>query len=370
MILETKSMPLISIIIPVYNAQKFIKKCVNSIIGQSYKNFELILIDDGSKDNSLNTCHKLADTDKRIMVFHKTNGGVSSARNLGIAQSKGEYLCFVDADDWMERNALLNMIERIKADNADFCFGTAEVIGAIKKEKYGVNPGITVKRNNKSDLIKYTDILRTELGPWAKLFRKDIIHDNNLAFPEKVAYGEDRIFIWKYLCYCNVLCAIPETVYYYSQLNPARACGKYYAQTNEWLISAIGYYKSFLDDTKETHSKILAVALRQFLVCLRHYTIHLGIDNKAELISAMKQTYDLFAPYLTTDLDYNHAMNEVSDSDYRMIAEFLHNFDYEKLAQKLYIEKSGKIYDNLEIALRNTVAFAKRAVIYRLGGKI
>ena len=108
--------PKISIIVPVYNAEKTLNQCVDSIIHQSYKDWELFLIDDGSKDHSAAICDKYAQQDERIRVFHKSNGGVSSARNVGLDNAVGEWITFIDSDDWVENNYLENLYQNDEND--------------------------------------------------------------------------------------------------------------------------------------------------------------------------------------------------------------------------------------------------------------
>lgn len=103
--------PKISIIVPVYNAEKTLHRCTNSIINQLYQNWELLLIDDGSTDNSSVICDEYVRKDKRIRVFHKENGGVSSARNVGLDNAEGEWITFIDSDDWVENNYLSNLYQ-------------------------------------------------------------------------------------------------------------------------------------------------------------------------------------------------------------------------------------------------------------------
>ena len=105
--------PKISVIVPVYNAEKYLQRCIDSILNQTFPNFELLLIDDGSKDQSGEICDEYAKKDSRVKVFHKENGGVSSARNVGIDNAVGEYICFCDSDDWVEKTWLLSFFERM-----------------------------------------------------------------------------------------------------------------------------------------------------------------------------------------------------------------------------------------------------------------
>ena len=110
---------LISVIVPVYNVEKYLDKCINSLINQSYNNLEIILIDDGSTDNCGEICDKYALKDNRIKVIHKKNEGLSAARNLGISISKGDYIIFIDSDDWVDKEILLKLLNLIKKYNSD-----------------------------------------------------------------------------------------------------------------------------------------------------------------------------------------------------------------------------------------------------------
>lgn len=110
---------MVSIVIPIYNAEKFLKKCVSSVLEQSYKDFELILIDDGSSDNSSVICSEFAECDSRVIFIHQNNSGVSSARNCGLEAAKGEFIAFVDSDDYVEKDWLKLQINAMTANNAD-----------------------------------------------------------------------------------------------------------------------------------------------------------------------------------------------------------------------------------------------------------
>ena len=113
----------VSIIVPVYNIENYIRVCVESILAQTYESFELILVDDGSKDNSGILCDEYAAIDSRVKVIHKENGGVSSARNTGLQQAKGKWIMYVDGDDWIEPDMIESLIEAAKATEADLVFG-------------------------------------------------------------------------------------------------------------------------------------------------------------------------------------------------------------------------------------------------------
>ena len=201
--------PLISIIVPVYNAEKTLKRCVDSIINQIYTNWELLLIDDGSKDNSGRICDEYSLKDNRIKVFHKQNGGVSSARNLGLNKAKGEWISFVDSDDWIFNDTSIDDKSLI---------GDLVVFNSCIFDK---NKGFIYPDIFKYDLYEYGDNMKNEIEkylhysilrtPWGKFFRKDII--DNLRFDINIRIGEDTLFMLHYIGKCNSI-SINKKVYY------------------------------------------------------------------------------------------------------------------------------------------------------------
>lgn len=190
-------MHLISVIIPMYNASRFIKKCITSILNQTYKNFELLIINDGSTDNSLEICNKF--NDKRIKIINQENAGCEYARLTGIQQSKGEYICFVDADDWIAKNYLETLITPAQKYNVDItCIKSYKVIdkhGIIKFKNGWDNfqekllaPDELKKHNN---FLIYNRIFSNTI--WGKLYKTSII-DKNKIMPSDIFYGEDTAF--------------------------------------------------------------------------------------------------------------------------------------------------------------------------------
>ena len=175
-------MPVFSIIVPVYKTEQYIEKCVTSILNQTYKDFELILIDDGSPDRCPQMCDEYQKLDSRVKVIHKKNGGVSSARNSGLKIAKGRYVWFVDSDDYIEPFSLQQLYEAQKEKEADLyvfntqqiqCFHTTDIDKFF--EKY-----------------YFTYVLG--FGPWNKLYRREIIQKNHLEFDVQETIGEDLLF--------------------------------------------------------------------------------------------------------------------------------------------------------------------------------
>lgn len=194
---------MISIVIPVYNAEKYLHQCVDSILHQTYRNIELILIDDGSIDSSRKICEKYESQDPRVRYFHKENGGVSSARNYGIRYAKGDYIVFVDSDDIVKPE----MFEILSRNNNDFAMCGYELYDDTSNTvsvQFDCPEFCGTIRNFAQNIRNYIDPPYL-LGPCFKLFRKDIIVKNKIVFPPELSYGEDAIFVFEYLTYCKTV---------------------------------------------------------------------------------------------------------------------------------------------------------------------
>lgn len=201
---------LISVIVPVYKVEKYLNECVASIVNQTYKNLEIILVDDGSPDNCPQMCDEWAKKDNRIKVIHKPNGGVSSARNLGIDIAKGEYICFVDSDDYILENYCECMTRKIQQYNADI------VICDLLDNGH---PEMNLKEDIVFDLGDNENFIKIYknyqfLSPTNKLFQKALI---DAKFPIGVKYGEDEIFNLSYFKKVKKAIVIPEALYFYRE---------------------------------------------------------------------------------------------------------------------------------------------------------
>lgn len=176
-------MDLISAIVPVYNVEKYLYRCVDSILKQTYENFELILIDDGSPDNCSQMCDELSEKDSRIKVIHQENQGLSAARNSGIKIAKGNYLTFIDSDDWISNTMFEDLINLIKEKNADISI--CNFIVTDGNAIYKKNTKAEEKLYSKDEFMKI--ILRVNSNrcihyAWGKLYKKDVI-DKNEHYP-------------------------------------------------------------------------------------------------------------------------------------------------------------------------------------------
>lgn len=206
---------MISIIVPVYKAESYIHRCINSILAQSYTDFELLLIDDGSPDNCGAICDEYAVRDSRVRVFHKENGGVSSARNLGLKQARGEWITFIDADDFVHLDFLSSLYAH---DDADLIVGSFETVGT--EEKWcGFLDDCFYNRTLFEKKVIDLSLSINFYTPWAKLFRANIIEINNLSFDEEMSSAEDWLFVLNYLIYTQSLRTCSYPYYYYERGN-------------------------------------------------------------------------------------------------------------------------------------------------------
>lgn len=214
----------ISVIIPVYNAEKYLSICIESILRQTYSNWEAIIVDDGSTDNSKNICEKYSKQDDRIKIFSQTNKGVSATRNFGINKAIGNYIVFVDADDWLESNFLERMFETIEREKADIVqcnFYYAKENENIRRKH--IVPSYSVRTTIEElqlDILfreyeekKYHKSVGAIRAVWGKLFRTSLI--KNKKFNEKLDIFEDGIFILNTLQDVKKMILIDEYLYYY-----------------------------------------------------------------------------------------------------------------------------------------------------------
>ena len=263
--------PTFSIIVPVYNVEHYLQRCIESVLSQSYQNFELLLVDDGSKDKSGAVCDEYAKKDNRVRIFHKENGGVSSARNVGLDNACGEWICFVDSDDEMENRYLSKFHQ-----DSDLEIQGAVTINATDKVKQG-----ELKYKDEVIAIRCAEdaILRgLNTAPWAKCFRRSIIDMNDIRFEEDLSYGEDSIFIYKYLCFCS-------TIRYNSHIG----------------------YKYYIFDTGLGHKrhpmeKIVSMYSRQFDL----YFKILNDSNQQQIFFHRKTLFSLREFFLWYDVSYRN----------------------------------------------------------------
>ena len=209
---------MISIIVPVYNSSQYLHKCIQSILQQTFKDFELLLIDDGSTDNSRAICDDYSRKDSRVRVICKDNGGVSSARNMGLDRAIGELITFVDSDDWVHPDFLKKRYDAIIHEAADVAYCDVELVYASHSEYCRT----AILNPEESTQVNAWIKSRTTYSP-ILLLKKELIDKNELRYIEGLRFGEDFNFILKLLMYSKKVVHVPEALYYYNKQNQSSA---------------------------------------------------------------------------------------------------------------------------------------------------
>lgn len=214
-------MELISIIVPIYNVEEYLEKCIRSALAQTYQNFELILVDDGSGDSSGTICDRYERENPRVRVIHKKNGGLSSARNAGIEAAKGFYLYFLDGDDYIEPQLLCRAVDSMEQEGADLCVFDFDKVseGGRHSFKWRLTAGVYEIQDEETRLnFLVKDIFGFRLGweVWSKLYKADIVRKQRISFEsEREIFAEDLMFTFCYLLYCRKVTVLGECLYHY-----------------------------------------------------------------------------------------------------------------------------------------------------------
>lgn len=205
---------LVSVIVPIYKVEKYLPKCIDSILTQSYKNFELLLIDDGSPDSCGHICDEYQEKDSRIRVFHKQNGGLSDARNYGIVRSKGDYLTFIDSDDYISNNYLKILVNMVQTYEVEMSC-VACVIEKKGVKVPSVNKKNVTRKISKEEALKYVCIKKYfGVSAWGKLFKKELFRD--IRFPVGRLY-EDMLTIPYIIDKCKYVAYSEQQAYFWVQ---------------------------------------------------------------------------------------------------------------------------------------------------------
>ncbi|MDO4189986.1 MAG: glycosyltransferase family A protein [Candidatus Saccharibacteria bacterium] len=240
---------LISIIIPLYNSERYISACIESCINQTYKNIEIIVVDDGSTDNGLTVVKQLAKTQKNLIIIHKDNGGVSSARNAGVEIAHGEYICFVDADDCLDKKFVETMLGYMLNNKSDFCFSKNTISKKMQKGRFSSSPKIISSAEAEALLLSQ----KVKVGCWNKMYKKAILPTP--AFCEDLFYGEGLYFINQIAHKARNIIACEDELYNYRKVNPESATTKFNIKKMENGEKSLLAIKEFIvkDGRKVNH---------------------------------------------------------------------------------------------------------------------
>lgn len=242
--------PLVSIIVPVYNVAPYLEQCVESIRTQSYSNFQCFLVDDGSTDGSAALCDRAAAADSRFIALHKSNSGVSDARNQAMDLAEGKYLQFADGDDWLAPDATETFVRAAEITGCDLVIAHFYRVAGERQARRGhiKTGGVMTRREFAEQMVKapanyYYGVL------WNKLYRRSIVESRGLRFEREVAWGEDFLFNLEYIRSVRLVAAVPRPLYYYikrpGSLVSTQATLR---RTIEMKRTTFDYYKDLYQD--------------------------------------------------------------------------------------------------------------------------
>lgn len=240
---------MVSVIIPVYNVETYLRECVESVLAQTYTNFELLLIDDGSKDSSPAICDEFAQMDSRVVVIHKGNEGPSATRNRGLQEARGEYIVFVDSDDLVDSQMLEKMERVMTRYQTDLCISGFLRFKDDWKQKVRISPYSLMILQSQQELASvYTKAKTNMFGVsiWAKMYRTEIIRENDIHFLEHIDYEEDCCFNLDYFRHVNTVSVLRDYFYYYRQMDQSLSKG-YRKNSFKFLVNGYCRRKEYLE---------------------------------------------------------------------------------------------------------------------------
>ncbi len=241
--IQSLAQPAISVIVPVYQVERFLPACIDSLLAQTFADFELILVDDGSPDNCPALCDAAAQRDDRVRVLHKPNGGVSTARNAGLDMARGKWTAFVDSDDSVQPDYLEKMYTAALAAGADIALCGGQ---CVDEEGRVIGPGeprITDEVMDREEALRRLVTPEYQV-PWNKLYRRILLTGNDIQFTSELKWAEDLVFNMQYIQYAETFVSIDKAGYYYVQ-NPQSICHTQINPTSivQNKIQTFRYYK-------------------------------------------------------------------------------------------------------------------------------
>lgn len=293
--------PLISLIIPCYNAQQTLEKCLTSVVRQSYSNLEIIIVDDGSTDESSKIYEKFQTKDERIIIFKQHNSGVSKARNKGVKAATGEYICFVDSDDWVESNYCSELYNLLTKNNADISIIEAayeDVEGEIVFNKPISDEKIFNGKRALSLLLEDTII---QSHPWGKLYKVSFL--KNITFPEDLRCFEDYSTLFKIFDKAVKVVKSNDQLYHYVQHDDSLSHNLSPENSYYFYLAIMEVFKFWQNTTQqENHENITKNIIRKLLMVLKRI---LRSTTKEEMITEkenIRQSLKLFFKYSAKDI--------------------------------------------------------------------
>lgn len=271
----------ISIIIPAYNAQKYIVRCLNSIVNQANDNIEVVIVNDGSTDNTERICREYSSIYNYIKTVSQTNGGVSSARNNGIKNAQGEYILFLDADDFFAENAIEWFLSKTCDDNCLWC-GSYNYI----KTRNRIEPFYLSEKEYDLESEYIDNIIDfVPNAPWGKLYNRELLVKNDILFPEGIPYAEDTIFLLNYLQYVRYVKTSKKVIYNYNFTDSGSAMWKYYPDYYKYMLRVMAQKKQLCQVKDVTYDE-MKDNTKYYNRSLRHYLMNKHSEYLDDVLQA------------------------------------------------------------------------------------
>ena len=315
-------MPKVSVIVPIYNVEKYLEKCINSLLSQTLEDIQIILVNDGSKDNSGNIAKEYEQNNKdRVIYVEKENGGLSDARNYGLKYATGDFIAFLDSDDYIEKNAYEEMYNKAIEENADYveCDFIWEFPNKIRVDKQ-------YPYKNKKEMLSFVRVVA-----WNKLIKRQLITDNNLEFPKGLRY-EDVEFTYKLIPFINKFTYVDKPFIHYVQREGsiANVQNERTAEIFTVLDNVIEFYKKnniyeeYRDELEYNYARYLLCSSLKRMCKIKDKTI------REKLLTESWERLNLNFPnwkenviLKTVNIGKNKYMRTVNKSTYKIYSKIL-----------------------------------------------
>lgn len=290
------NLPLVSIIIPCYNAESTLEKCLVSVLNQDYENFEVIIIDDGSTDGTSKIIEDFKSKDERISAYYQSNSGVSKARNFGISNSKGDYICFVDSDDWVEINYCSTLLNSLQSEDADISMVEAvyeDSNGKVVFDKKVFNEFTFTKERALELLLEDKEL---QSHPWGKLYKKKLFQ--NISFPENLQAFEDYYTIFKVFNNAIKVARSNDKLYHYIQFDNSLSHNLTPQRAYHFFLAIMQTYKFLnMSTSLENEGKIIKNMIKKLLMVLKRILRNTSKEGMVSEKEEIRKSFQDFFKY-------------------------------------------------------------------------
>lgn len=340
---------MVSIVIPAYNAAAFVENCINTILNQEYQDFEIVIVNDGSTDNTLEILENFAKQDSRINVISQENGGVSAARNTALKHIKGEFITYVDADDSVPPNHLKDLVE-LMSDDVDL------VVGSHNEVRFNKTPHLEIVNEIPASEIpeRFREFDRVVWWPWGKLFRASVIKDNNLTYDVNITFGEDHIFNLLYGKYMTGKTIVTDKIVYNYHYIRGGLCSKFYQNMDELQKYVYLKIADFFGGVESTPKKYHNLYVGSYLKGNVEYYIAWQSYSKAK--ASLEQCFNTYEELLNDELLHEY----FTDKQF----EYIKSKDYGALIKDYTLRNPKQtVWRKLRRTVRRTLELGQKIIV-------